>query len=242
MSTVYQSSVLPATFTFGYHTVRTIEKNDQFWFFASDVCAVLHVTDAPQALSRLDLYEVDNIIANDAMGRPQETTLITESGLYSLIMRSRHNLAKAFKRWVTHDVLPILRKQGQPQKGQKRPDTIDVNALLLTGMATPSIARPTLVDKAIDQRARQLSREAFHLIRAHLQRHVAYQCEVSQPNPRLIVDKALDVIAQGTLGAALAHTYRTELNACERWLKIAQGDINESLARLQAQKALKQIL
>ncbi|QRX82374.1 Bro-N domain-containing protein [Glaciimonas sp. PAMC28666] len=217
--------------------MRTIKKNGQFWFFASDISGILHITNPGQSLFRLDADELDSVISNDATGHPQKNNLINASGLYSLILRSRHHRAKAFKRWVTHVALPIILNNGQYENHSKGPETIDVNTLLLTGMATPAIARPAVVDGAIDQRARQLAGEAYHLIREHLQRHVAYQCEVSQPNRRLAVHKALDLIARGTLGAALAHTYRTELNICERWLTLAQDDIKESLTRLQAQKA-----
>lgn len=106
-----QSSVVP--FDFKGNQVRAIADSDgEFWFVASDVCSSLDLSNVSQALSRLDTDEKDDIILNDAIGRPQSTAIISESGLYSLALSSRKEEAKAFKRWITHDVLPQLRKTG----------------------------------------------------------------------------------------------------------------------------------
>lgn len=92
--------------------LRVILQDDQPWFIASDVCAALDITNARDAVSSLDDDE-RGVVSTDTPGGRQRKTAVTEPGLYSLIMRSRKAEAKQFKRWVTHDVLPTLRRTGQ---------------------------------------------------------------------------------------------------------------------------------
>lgn len=81
-------------------------------FIAADVCRAVDITNVSQALARLDEDEKTDIILNDVTGRPQKQWCVTESGLYTLILSSRKSETKAFKRWITHDVLPQIRKTG----------------------------------------------------------------------------------------------------------------------------------
>ncbi|MDA1581993.1 phage antirepressor [Bacillus cereus group sp. TH228LC] len=92
--------------------VRTVVKGEDVWFVAKDVCDVLEIVNATRSLSRLDEDELHSMKVADSLGRPQETNVINESGLYSLIMTSRKPQAKAFKKWVTSEVLPSIRKHG----------------------------------------------------------------------------------------------------------------------------------
>ncbi|ETT85543.1 prophage antirepressor [Bacillus mycoides FSL H7-687] len=92
--------------------VRTVVKGKDVWFVAKDVCDVLEIVNATRSLSRLDEDELHSMKVADSLGRLQETNIINESGLYSLIMTSRKPQAKAFKKWVTSEVLPSIRKHG----------------------------------------------------------------------------------------------------------------------------------
>lgn len=87
--------------------IRTVTINGEPWFVASDICAAIEIGNTSQAVSYLDDDE-STLITNE--GHP--FNVISESGLYSLILRSRKPQAKAFKRWVTHEVLPAIRKTG----------------------------------------------------------------------------------------------------------------------------------
>lgn len=93
-------------------SVRIIERDDQPWFVARDVCEALGILQTGPALEKLDEDEVTQIHLTDALGRPQKTYLISESGLYALILRSDKPAAKKFRKWVTAEVLPALRKDG----------------------------------------------------------------------------------------------------------------------------------
>lgn len=100
-----QNQLIP--FTYEGTRIRVIEIDGDPWFVASDVCAVLEVGNPTQALTRLDEDEV-TLISNEG----RQTNTISESGLYSLVLGSRKPQAKPFKRWVTSEVLPSIRKTG----------------------------------------------------------------------------------------------------------------------------------
>lgn len=88
--------------------VRTVVQGEDVWFVAKDVCEVLEIKNTTQAMQKLDPEE--RTMFN--IGRQGETNIVNESGLYSLIMTSRKPQAKAFKKWVTSEVLPSIRKHG----------------------------------------------------------------------------------------------------------------------------------
>lgn len=96
----------------GFGEIRTLEINGEPWFVGKDVASILGYSNSRDAL-RKHVDEEDKGVANcDTPGGIQETTIINESGLYSLILSSKLPQAKAFKRWVTSEVLPAIRKQG----------------------------------------------------------------------------------------------------------------------------------
>lgn len=92
--------------------VRTVELNGEPWFALKDVCAVLGISNHKMTAQRLDADEVSLTDLTDSMGRQQETTVINESGLYNVILRSDKPEAKPFRKWVTSEVLPSIRKTG----------------------------------------------------------------------------------------------------------------------------------
>lgn len=91
--------------------VRAVLIDGEPWFVAVDVCKALDVGNSRQALTRLDDDE-KGVISTDTLGGKQEMSIINEPGLYSLVLGSRKPQAKAFKRWITHEVIPSIRKHG----------------------------------------------------------------------------------------------------------------------------------
>lgn len=89
----------------------TTDEQGEPWFVAKDVCAILGLSNPRTSLALLDEDE-KGVHTMDTPGGKQELTTVNESGLYSLILRSRKPEAKAFKRWVTSEVLPSIRKHG----------------------------------------------------------------------------------------------------------------------------------
>ena len=88
--------------------MRTVIKKDEPWFVASDICRALDLSNPSVAVSRLDEDERTKF----NLGRQGATNCVNEFGLYSLILASRKPNAKKFKRWITHEVLPSIRKTG----------------------------------------------------------------------------------------------------------------------------------
>ena len=91
--------------------VRIVEKDGEPWFVAKDVCDILALGNPRSSIALLDEDE-RGVHSMDTPSGKQEMGIISEAGLYSLILRSRKPEAKAFKRWVTHEVLPSIRKTG----------------------------------------------------------------------------------------------------------------------------------
>lgn len=90
--------------------IRTVDYNNEPWFIAKDVCESLDISNPTDAIKRLDIDEKARL----NLGLPGgDTNIINEFGLYSLILGSRKKEAKAFKRWITHDVIPAIRKTGK---------------------------------------------------------------------------------------------------------------------------------
>lgn len=95
-----------------FGNVRIILQDNEPWFVAKDICDCLEINNSRQALSRLDDDEKNSVILNDGTAGNPEKSIVNEYGLYSLVLSSRKPEAKEFKRWITHDVLPTLRKTG----------------------------------------------------------------------------------------------------------------------------------
>ncbi|MBS3985636.1 MAG: phage antirepressor KilAC domain-containing protein [Selenomonadales bacterium] len=98
-------------FSYEGNEIRTIQRNGEPWWVLKDVCDVLELSNSRMVADRLDEDEKDVSIV-DTLGGKQELTVISESGLYNVILLSRKPEAKKFKRWVTHEVLPQIRKHG----------------------------------------------------------------------------------------------------------------------------------
>ena len=108
--------------------VRIVTVDNLPWFVAADVCKALEIGNPSQATSRLDADErFTTLISNDSAATGKSQALfVNESGLYSLVLGSRKPEAKQFKRWITHEVIPTIRKTG----GYVNNDDLFVNTYL----------------------------------------------------------------------------------------------------------------
>lgn len=95
-----------------FGNVRIVMKGQEPWFVAKDICECLAISKHRDAISRLDSDERGSLKV-DTLGGKQEMATVNEYGLYSLVLSSRKPEAKEFKRWITHDVIPQIRKTGQ---------------------------------------------------------------------------------------------------------------------------------
>lgn len=117
-------------FRFKANEVRVVVIDDQPWFAANDVCNILDIKNQRDAISGLDDDE-KGVATTDTLGGRQEINIINESGLYSLIFRSRKSEAKRFKKWVTSEVLPSIRKTGSYSQ--------QLNKQLIKGLAAAAV-------------------------------------------------------------------------------------------------------
>ncbi|WGO82344.1 BRO-N domain-containing protein [Arsenophonus apicola] len=111
----------PVLFNFHNNNVRVLLINDQPWFVASDISNSLNYLSAKDMVRNLDDDEKDRHIV-PTLGGHQEMLIINESGLYSSILRSRKPEAKLFKKWVTNEVLPSIRKTGKYEHPKYQPE------------------------------------------------------------------------------------------------------------------------
>lgn len=126
------TAIIP--FHFEVYTVRTQMIEGEPWFVLADVCKVLELSTPHKAAQRLDEDDRNKTPIMDSMGRTQETEIINESGLYTLILRSNKPQAKKFKRWVTAEVLPTIRKTGSYGTPQLPTDPMQLLELSFSAM------------------------------------------------------------------------------------------------------------
>ncbi|AUE03582.1 phage antirepressor KilAC domain-containing protein [Bifidobacterium breve] len=143
-------------FDFNGAALRTLtDENGEPWFIAKDVCDILGHSNVSMALDRLD----DDERSKSNLGRQGETNIVTEAGLYSLVLGSRKPEAHEFKRWVTHEVLPQIRKTGGyiPTSESDSDEDIMARAVLV---AQKTIERKNQQLQAKDSQIRELEPKA----------------------------------------------------------------------------------
>ncbi len=113
-----------------FGAVRAVTLEGEPWFVAADVCRALGLGNSSKAVMPLDDDE-KGITNSNTLGGEQKMVIVSEPGLYSLIVRSRKPEAKAFKRWITHEVIPSIRKTGGYIAGQ---ETMDDDQLLANAL------------------------------------------------------------------------------------------------------------
>lgn len=134
-------------FSYEGNDVRTVQRGGETWWVLRDVCDVLSLTTPARVAERLEEDEVSLTHIIDALGRKQETTIVSESGLYNVILRSDKPEAKNFKRWVTHEVLPTIRRHGAyltPAKLEEMMNDPDAWIKVLTALKEERAAKEQL--------------------------------------------------------------------------------------------------
>lgn len=124
--------------------IRTFQLNDEPWFIASDVCKALEIANTTSALERLEDDEKSRFNLGLSGG---ETNCVNEYGLYSLILGSRKREAKEFKRWITHEVIPQIRKTGGYNLPQTLPEALRAYALEIEAKEKLAAENKLLIEK-----------------------------------------------------------------------------------------------
>ena len=100
-----------------FGSIRTVIKDNEPWFVAADVCKALEIGNTSDALKRLDEDEKAIVSIEGISKGNDNANIVNEPGLYSLVLGSRKPEAKEFKRWITHEVIPAIRKTGMYMTG-----------------------------------------------------------------------------------------------------------------------------
>jgi prophage antirepressor-like protein len=166
------SSATTLTYVYPSFQLRHVMRGAEPWFIAADVCAALGVGNTGMAIGRLDDDE-KGVISIDTPGGPQRVGIVSESGLYALILGSRKQQAKVFRKWVTSEVLPAIRRTGRYETTSPAPEPA-----LLAGMQAQVgalqeqiTARDTAIAKLHGQLLGSMGRQVRLLERmAHVQR------------------------------------------------------------------------
>lgn len=135
------------TFNYNDRSVRTAGTPENPLFVAKDVCEILEIGNPSQAVSRLDADEKNTIILNEGNRGNPETIVVTESGLYSLILGSRKPETRQFKRWITHEVLPAIRKTGSYSVQKTPVEILHESVRLLVEQEKRQLALEARLDK-----------------------------------------------------------------------------------------------
>lgn len=117
-----------------FGTIRTtVDESGEPWFVAKDVCDALGISNNRDAIKSLDTDEKNTVAIPDGIQGNPNKTIVSEAGFYRLVMKSRKPEAKAFQRWVTHEVLPSIRKQGgyMAVREDETPDQVMARALFI---------------------------------------------------------------------------------------------------------------
>lgn len=118
-------------FNYQDQQVRTsTDENEQTWFAGVDVCSILEYANPTQAIDKLDEDEKKLDYVQHSSGQSRKTWTINEFGLYSLVLSSSKPEAKAFKRWITHEVLPSIRKAGKYTSDEEKKYEADLQKLV----------------------------------------------------------------------------------------------------------------
>lgn len=111
---------------------------------------------------------------------------------------------------------------------------IDVRGLLLSGQSTPTLPLPGEIQDELERKAWEMARETYDLSRGYLSRKIAYRCEYGSPR-QLNVERARQLINEGGLGHALAHTYYGEVDRCLHWLKAGRDAASDAIKEIEKQ-------
>lgn len=194
----------PQVFQFHTTQIRTVTVDGDPWFVAADIAAALEYRDGANLARILDADEKGTHLVSTPSGN-QECTVISESGLYHAVLKSRKPQAKAFRRWVTNDVLPAIRKTGR-------------YAVQATPSATEAPRRPSLVDvRLLRQTLRQI---AEVVVPGNVDQFIAFAEE------RILSDNGIFSWAQADASVLLyARNFINELRDKAIQMKDAQTDL-----------------
>lgn len=152
------SATVPFQFPTTGHLVRTVTISGLPWFVVADVCAVLGISNPSMATSRLRADDLSTAEVIDSLGRSQQARVANESGLYDLLLDSRKPEARAFRHWITAEVVPAIRQTGSYSTAGRLPDINTPAGVLAMAEQFTATARALV---AADEKIREMEPKAL---------------------------------------------------------------------------------
>ena len=168
-----------------FGAVRVVEHEGEPWFVAKDVCECLELTDVSKTISLLDDDEKGTNSIRTPGGK-QDMLIVSEPGLYSLILRSRKPEAKAFKRWIVHEVIPSIRRTG------------GYGALALPNFRNPAEAARAWADKEEQRLLEEQKRLALEQKMEEVRPKVVFAESIEVAKTSILVGEMAKLIKQAT--------------------------------------------
>jgi prophage antirepressor-like protein len=164
-----KSHALSQVFAYGDRMVRTAGTAEAPLFRLGDVCSCLGIGNVTMATERLEEDEFSSTEVVDSAGKRQEALFVTEAGLYSLVLGSRKLEAKTFKRWVTHEVLPAIRRTGSYSMATATPslNAEQLTAAIVSGVVTAMAMQIDTLARRNDFIGPARAREVKQVLLAH---------------------------------------------------------------------------
>lgn len=188
-----------------FGTIRTILKDNQPYFVAKDVCEILEIKNTTQALQRLD--EDERSMFNIGQSN---INIVNEYGLYNLIIASRKAEAKSFKRWITHEVIPSIRKNGGYIQGQEElSDEELISKALLVANRKIEEKNKMLIEK--DAEIKELKPKAKY-----------YDLILQSPSTMTVTSIAKDYGMSGIAFNQLLHELGIQYKQSQQWFLFAK--------------------
>lgn len=168
-----------------FGAVRVVEHEGEQWFVAKDVCECLELTDVSKTISLLDDDEKGTNSIRTPGGK-QDMLIVSEPGLYSLVLRSRKPEAKAFKRWIVHEVIPSIRRTGV------------YGALALPNFRNPAEAARAWADKEEQRLLEEQKRLALEQKMEEVRPKVVFAESIEVAKTSILVGEMAKLIKQAT--------------------------------------------
>jgi prophage antirepressor-like protein len=146
-------SIIPFAFPDTGQPVRVVTVGGEPRFVVADVCRVLGIGNPSDAARRLHPDDLDTIEVTDSLGRTQQAHATTESGLYDLILDSRKSQARAFRRWITSEVVPSIRRTGGYWAPRPEPTKLELARDLVAALEDAEAARARVAELEPDARS-----------------------------------------------------------------------------------------
>lgn len=225
-------------FNYDNNEVRSLKKDDgSIWFVNVDVCNILELKNPSQAISKLKDNQKDTLILNDTVGRKNELSIVSETGLYKLVLKSRKKEAEMFQDWICEKVLPEIRQTGSYNQDQQKTMSLEELALLqaqnVVNLRKDLNEVKAVVQDLVDDRQKNLEQLKIIEMPKVLPLQKSERSKLVQLVRTYSRAKNIQISeAWNILYEEYKYTYHNDIRQCARNRNISTLDYVESIARI----------